>query len=216
LLTLADDKRMKAVSVDEKAALQGYMDGLPTTVSKGSTGGSGPLPETVERTVPQTVPKTVSETVVQTVEATVSKGSTPNLTLPNLSEPSQTEPSVSKDTGASAGGIGNDPGRPAWWPQRDRWGRVPGDVTEKLVFDVGKVVLGKSAGGQLTRLRKTYRGDPEAWRNVLDLVMQASEKSSPSEWFARVVKNAEVDEFPVTTHEKYPEFAYGDADAAHR
>lgn len=95
--------------------------------------------------------------------------------------------------------------RPPWWPKQDRYGRVVSDVTEKIVFDVGKAVLGKSAGGQVTRLRKLYRGDMRA---VTDILLQAEEKSDPAEWIAGVIKRGDVDEITPTKSEIYPEFAY--------
>ena len=95
--------------------------------------------------------------------------------------------------------------RPPWWPKQDKYGRVISDVTEKIVFDVGKAVLGKSAGGQVTRLRKLYRGDMRA---VTDILLQAEEKSDPAEWIAGVIKRGDVDEITPTKSEIYPEFAY--------
>ena len=94
---------------------------------------------------------------------------------------------------------------PGWWPQRDRWGRVPADVTDKQTFDVGKAVLGKSGGGQVSKLKKLYRGDLRA---VADLLLQAHEKSDPSEWIAGVIKRAQLDEFTLTRHEICPEHSY--------
>ncbi len=116
----------------------------------------------------------------------------------NKKDSEEGEPS----SGASAG-LKSD--RPPWWPQQDRYGRVVSDVTEKIVFDVGKAVLGKSAGGQVTRLRKLYRGDMRA---VTDILLQAEEKSDPAEWIAGVIKRGDVDEITPTKSEIYPEFAY--------
>jgi hypothetical protein len=111
-------------------------------------------------------------------------------------------------TGATGAGkvlefsAGKDPGdKPDWWPTRDRYGRVQADITEKVMFDVGKAVLGKSAGGQVTKLRKLYRGDMRA---VTDFLLQADEKSDPPEWFAGVLKRAERDQFDTPKHEIYP------------
>jgi hypothetical protein len=69
--------------------------------------------------------------------------------------------------------------KPKWWPKRDRYGRVVSDLTDKVIYDVGKAVLGKDAGGQITKLRKCYRGDLRA---VADLLLQAEDKSDPSAW----------------------------------
>jgi hypothetical protein len=92
--------------------------------------------------------------------------------------------------------------KPAWWPARDRYGRVTSEITEKIMYDVGKALLGQSAGGQVTRMRKAYRGDIRA---VIDLLLQAEEKSTPREWFSAVLRDAELDKFDVRPkHEIFP------------
>lgn len=80
---------------------------------------------------------------------------------------------------------------------------------EKQVFDLGRSVLGKSAGGQVTKLRKTLGGDAE----VLAVLRQASEKSNPAEWVAGVIRqNAEpkLDEFglPVSDYDPFKDPIY--------
>lgn len=102
-------------------------------------------------------------------------------------------------TGGTAANAVSD--RPAWWPTRDRYGRVIGEVTEKIMFDVGKAVLGNSAGGQVTRMRKAYQGDMRA---VVDFLLQAEEKSTPSEWFAGCLKRAERDQHDEPKHSIFP------------
>lgn len=65
--------------------------------------------------------------------------------------------------------------------------------TEKQIYDFGKRVLGKSAGGQITRLRKMWNFDDRA---VADILRQASEKSSPPEWIAAVLMHTESPKTP--------------------
>ncbi len=68
-----------------------------------------------------------------------------------------------------------------------------GEVTEKQVYDLGKSLLGKSAGGMITELRKFYEYDLLAVKSILD---QASEKSSPREWIAGVLRHTEQPKTP--------------------
>lgn len=91
--------------------------------------------------------------------------------------------------------------KPAWWPIRDRYGRVTSEITEKIMFDVGKAVLGSSAGGQVTRMRKAYQGDMRA---VVDFLLQAEEKSTPSQWFAACLTRAERDQHDEPRHSIFP------------
>lgn len=98
-----------------------------------------------------------------------------------------------------------DGGKPPWWPDRDRYGRITSDVTEKILFDVGKSVLGRNAGGQIAKLRKLYHGD---MRSVTDLLMQADEKSDPKQWIGAVIRKAEIDERTMPKHEIYPDEIY--------
>jgi hypothetical protein len=104
-----------------------------------------------------------------------------------------------------AAGANGDDSRPAWWPARDRYGRVLGEITEKIMFDVGKAVLGKDTGWAITDMRKAYQGDMRA---VVDFLLQAEEKSTPKDWFIGVLNKAKKDKheeprhsiFPVETH----------------
>lgn len=99
----------------------------------------------------------------------------------------------------------SDASKPDWWPKRDRYGRVLGEITDKLAYDVGKAVLGLKAGGQITKLRKAYRGD---WRAVIELLLRADETSDPPSWFASALRKAEMDEPIVPAHEIYRETEY--------
>lgn len=110
-----------------------------------------------------------------------------------------------RNGGSAAGQDTANAGKPDWWPKRDRYGRVIGELTDKVVFDVGKAVLGKNAGGQIQKLLKLYRHDLRA---VTDFLLQAEEKSAPREWFAGVLKRAEMDEPDNPRHVIYPEREY--------
>lgn len=55
---------------------------------------------------------------------------------------------------------------------------------EKQAYDLGKSVLGKSAGGVITRLKKHHRGD---WSEVMATLRLAAQKSSPAEWVGAVL-----------------------------
>lgn len=74
--------------------------------------------------------------------------------------------SVSKDTGADA----------------------PSDAPKKALYDLGRKLLGKRPGGQVTRLLQACQGDIA---HALDLLRQAESKSSPSEWIAGVLRRRE-------------------------
>ncbi|HEY0836722.1 MAG TPA: hypothetical protein VGE72_22620 [Azospirillum sp.] len=55
---------------------------------------------------------------------------------------------------------------------------------DRLVFDQGKALLGKSAGGQIVKLRRKFDGDD---RRVLQLLDLAATKSNPAEYVGRVI-----------------------------
>ncbi|HYH17859.1 MAG TPA: hypothetical protein VD995_04510 [Azospirillum sp.] len=55
---------------------------------------------------------------------------------------------------------------------------------DRLVFDRGKALLGKSAGGQIVKLRRKFDGDD---RRVLHLLDLAATKSNPAEYVGRVI-----------------------------
>lgn len=105
---------------------------------------------------------------------------------------------------------GNHAGeKPPWWPIRDRYGRITSEITEKIVFDVGKAVLGKSSGGVITKARKAWsykREDRD--RTVLEFLLVADEKSDPPSWFAATLRKAEMDESPSAPHEQFPQNEY--------
>jgi hypothetical protein len=95
--------------------------------------------------------------------------------------------------------------KPAWWPKCDRYGRLIGEPAEKIMFDVGKAILGQSAGGQITKMRRAYGGD---LRTVLEFLLLADQKSDAKQWFAGVLRRAEKDQhldppsaiYPKETH----------------
>lgn len=124
-----------------------------------------------------------------------------------------TEEARTSSGGASAklelihGGKPPDGGKPDWWPMRDRYGRVLGEITDKLLYDVGKSVLGASAGGQITKLKNCprYRRD---WRAAMDLLLRADDTSEPSAWFMKALRKAEIDEPELATHEVFPPQEY--------
>jgi hypothetical protein len=95
--------------------------------------------------------------------------------------------------------------KPAWWPKQDRYGRITSEITEKIVYDVGKAILGKSSGGQITKLRMLYHQDLRA---VVDLLMQAETKANACEWMAGVLRKGEFGERTTPYHEIYPDAIY--------
>jgi hypothetical protein len=62
--------------------------------------------------------------------------------------------------------------------------RTPRRRREKRVFDAGKALLGKGAGGQIKRLVTALRGD---FAEALRLIGEAGAKSDPAEWLAAVI-----------------------------
>jgi len=64
-------------------------------------------------------------------------------------------------------------------------GPAAGTSSEAEVYAVGKKVLGKSAGGVITKLRKACGYDDGY---TLDWLRQAAEKQSPIEWINAVLK----------------------------
>lgn len=125
---------------------------------------------------------------------------------------------VSVEAKASTGGAaaklelvhgGKEPpdAKPDWWPKRDRYGRVLGEITDKLLYDLGKAVLGKSAGGMITRLKACprYRRD---WRAIVELLLRTDEASDPKEFFGKALHGAETDDPLLAMHEVFPETEY--------
>lgn len=65
---------------------------------------------------------------------------------------------------------------------------APGESLEVKLYRVGKEVLGKSAGGVVTKVRRFARGDDA---EALRLIEVAGEKQDPSEWINAVLKGDE-------------------------
>ena len=61
---------------------------------------------------------------------------------------------------------------------------------EKLAFDRGKAVLGKSAGGVINKLR---REKCKTWAEVLSVIEQAATKQAPMEWVQGLLRAADPD-----------------------
>ena len=101
----------------------------------------------------------------------------------------------------------SEPDKPAWWPKRDRYGRVVSEITDKILFDTGKAVLGKDAGGQITKLLKCkpYQYDRRA---AIELILRADDVAEPRSWFAAALKKAQYDEPELPMHEVFPEQEY--------
>lgn len=55
---------------------------------------------------------------------------------------------------------------------------------EKMVFDIGREILGSNAGGQIAKLRKLVGNDVA----VLSVLNEAKGKSKPAEWIAGVIR----------------------------
>jgi hypothetical protein len=62
---------------------------------------------------------------------------------------------------------------------------------EKLAFERGKEVLGKSAGGVVARLK---REKCKTWPATLAVIEEAATKASPMEWVQGVLRQADPDE----------------------
>jgi uncharacterized protein YdaU (DUF1376 family) len=79
---------------------------------------------------------------------------------------------------------------------------APPDTLEKRAYDIGKSILGKGAGGQVTRLRKHHNGDLAATLRTLE---RAKEKSSPAEWIAGLLRGevANTEDFADETRRQY-------------
>jgi len=107
----------------------------------------------------------------------------------------------------SANSLSGDASKPDWWPKRDRYGRVVSEITDKILFDTGKAVLGKDAGGQITKLLKCkpYQYDRRA---AIELILRADDVAEPRSWFAAALKKAQYDEPELPMHEVFPEQEY--------
>lgn len=97
--------------------------------------------------------------------------------------------------------------KPEWWPKRDRYGRVLGEITDKSLYQVGRAVLGESSGGLISRLKKCerYRRD---WRAAMDLLLRADDAAEPLPFFMKSLRGAEIDEPIDPMHVIYPEHSY--------
>lgn len=60
---------------------------------------------------------------------------------------------------------------------------------KKEVFDLGKAVLGRGAGGQIAKLLRHYGGedDPRAIAQAMAALWEAKTKANPAEWIGRVL-----------------------------
>ena len=94
-------------------------------------------------------------------------------------------------------------GKPEWWPKRDRYGRVWNtEITDKLVFQVGKIIGGTSFGGQITKIKQAYKFD---LTKTLEILLEAEDKENPREWLAALLKKIRIgDEIPYPKSEKFP------------
>lgn len=81
---------------------------------------------------------------------------------------------------------------------------APGESSEVKLYRVGKEVLGQSAGGQITKLRRLANGDDA---EALRLVEVARSKQDPSEWIAAVLRGDEAQ--PLSMADICPPAIYG-------
>jgi len=61
------------------------------------------------------------------------------------------------------------------------------DVT---LYREGKALLGKKAGGQITKLLRSFNGDHD---QALQAVRLAAEKENPPEYVAGIIRNGQPD-----------------------
>lgn len=148
--------------------------------------------------------KAVGETMAQPSASHRQTGRQTDAPLPL---PSPVEVPIAKAIGRQGAEILEFAGKPEWWPKRDRYGRVISPIDEKILYDTGKTVLGKSSGGQITKLLKfrPYQFDRRA---AIELLLRADEASDPASWFAAALRKAEIDEPEMSMHEKFPEQEY--------
>lgn len=81
---------------------------------------------------------------------------------------------------------------------------IPAGHSEAEVYQYGKAVLGKNAGGMITKLVRHWEGDLLAAKDTL---MQASTKGNPREWLAAVLNHFEEPRTP--DHILFPPELYG-------
>lgn len=114
---------------------------------------------------------------------------------------------IAKAIGRPSADVLDFTGKPEWWPKRDRYGRVVSQVDEKILYDTGKAVLGRSSGGQITKLLK-YKPYVRDRRAAIELILRADDASDAASWFAAALRKAEIDEPELPMHEKFPEQEY--------
>lgn len=119
----------------------------------------------------------------------------------------QEEEPVSVETKVSTGTPGADLNSdfPAWWPTVDRYGRVTSEVTDKILYAVGKAIMGDNCGGQITKLKATKK---YSYVQMVELLFDAEKKAEPKKYWAAVVRRAQLDDFEITPSEKYPRHSY--------
>jgi uncharacterized protein YdaU (DUF1376 family) len=89
-------------------------------------------------------------------------------------------------------------------PEAKASGAAGPEISEASVFQFGKSLLGKSAGGQITKLRKMFHGD---WIKIHGILLQAEQKGEPGAWIAAVLKGSEF--AAPTAEEIFPTEIYG-------
>lgn len=99
-------------------------------------------------------------------------------------------------------------GNPPWWPKRDKNRNIQKNVDSQLLYDFGKDVLGKSAGGVITDLLKFYDYD---YRSVADILLQAHQQPNPMGWIKGNVLKRLPHERVLAHHVKYDENEYRNA-----
>lgn len=67
-------------------------------------------------------------------------------------------------------------------------GAIDREISEASVYQFGKSLLGKSAGGQITKLRKMFKND---WSKIFCILLQAEQKGDAGAWVAAVLKGSE-------------------------
>lgn len=66
---------------------------------------------------------------------------------------------------------------------------APDELPEVRLFRIGKEVLGKSAGGLITKIRRFAKGDDA---EALRLIETAADKQDPAEWIGAVLRGDEA------------------------
>lgn len=156
-----------------------------TTGNEGTQGTVTHPSETV--TTPREVAPRVSETV-SAPEETVSETHRNAETAQTIQTDRQTDSSEAKASGAKAPVNHSeelDLSIPAFLIRPANGGAPTPAELERRAFEVGREVLGKSAGGVVTKLRRVYPGDDAS---VITIIEEARGKSNPMEWVQGVLK----------------------------